>query len=138
MVHDDWRPPYQTAQALSIEPEEEEVSLPAEPVLEKREEPEPMPGISETNSVETLEKPAEEPVENISLTEEPEEAPASRLIGEVFGTYLLMQQGEDQLVLIDKHAAHERLYYEKLRREGGGFPKRDTERKLLWPSSSRR
>ena len=80
MVHDDWRPPYQTAQPLPIEPEEEEVSLPAKPVLEKREEPEPMPGISETNSVETLEKPAEEPVENISLTEEPEESPASRLI----------------------------------------------------------
>lgn len=120
MVHDDWRPPYQTAQPLPIELEEEEVSLPAESVLEKWEEPEPMPGISETNSVDTPEKPAEEPVEKISLTEEPEEAPASRLIGEVFGTYLLMQQGEDQLVLIDKHAAHERLLYEKLRREGGG------------------
>ena len=25
MVHDDWRPPYQTAQPLPIEPEEEEV-----------------------------------------------------------------------------------------------------------------
>ena len=47
-------------------------------------------------------------------------APPARLIGEAFGTYLLLQQGDDQLVVIDKHAAHERLLYEKLRKEGGG------------------
>ena len=54
---------------------------------------------------------------------EPEKAPPAppaRLIGEAFGTYLLLQQGDDQLVVIDKHAAHERLLYEKLRKEGGG------------------
>lgn len=38
----------------------------------------------------------------------------ARLIGEVFRTYLLLES-EDRLILIDKHAAHERLLYEKLR-----------------------
>ncbi len=36
-----------------------------------------------------------------------------RLIGEVFDTYIVAQRGED-LCLLDKHAAHERLIYESL------------------------
>lgn len=44
-------------------------------------------------------------------------APKSlRLIGEVFRTYILAE-GEGELLLIDKHAAHERLLFEKLRTE---------------------
>ena len=37
-----------------------------------------------------------------------------RVVGEVFDTYIILQSGTDQLMLIDKHAAHERLLYEKL------------------------
>lgn len=37
------------------------------------------------------------------------------VIGEVFSTYILCQAG-DELLVIDKHAAHERLLYEKLKR----------------------
>lgn len=36
-----------------------------------------------------------------------------RLIGELFSTYIVVQQG-DEVFLIDKHAAHERLIYERL------------------------
>lgn len=42
----------------------------------------------------------------------------SKVIGELFGTYILVQR-DDALVLIDKHAAHERLIYEKLKKENG-------------------
>ncbi len=42
-----------------------------------------------------------------------EEAPF-RVIGEVFGCYILVQQGEE-LVLIDKHAAHERILFDQLK-----------------------
>ena len=34
-----------------------------------------------------------------------------RIIGEAFDTYILVEQGED-LLLVDKHAAHERIRYE--------------------------
>ncbi|MDR0914710.1 MAG: DNA mismatch repair endonuclease MutL [Oscillospiraceae bacterium] len=35
-------------------------------------------------------------------------------IGEAFGTYIIAQQG-DELLMIDKHAAHERIIYEQLK-----------------------
>ncbi len=37
-----------------------------------------------------------------------------RLIGEAFDTYILVQKGDDILV-VDKHAAHERIIYERLK-----------------------
>lgn len=40
-------------------------------------------------------------------------APDYRLIGEVFRCYLLVERGEE-LLLIDKHAAHERIIFEHL------------------------
>ncbi len=46
----------------------------------------------------------------------PPETPASepvRVIGEALGLYILAQQG-DALVIIDKHAAHERMLYDSL------------------------
>ncbi len=36
------------------------------------------------------------------------------VLGEVFSTYILCQSG-DEMIVIDKHAAHERLLYEKLK-----------------------
>lgn len=44
------------------------------------------------------------------------ECPAFRVLGEAFRTYIVAESGKD-LLLIDKHAAHERLLYEQLRRE---------------------
>jgi DNA mismatch repair protein MutL len=37
----------------------------------------------------------------------------AKLIGQVFETYILLQD-DDELILIDQHAAHERILYEKL------------------------
>ena len=45
------------------------------------------------------------------------DAPVWRIIGELFGTYILVEQGEEYH-MIDKHAAHERFNYERLRRIG--------------------
>lgn len=41
------------------------------------------------------------------------EIPPFRIIGQVFATYIIAES-EDQMLLIDQHAAHERLKYEEL------------------------
>ena len=43
----------------------------------------------------------------------PEEIPW-RLVGELYNTYILVEQGEEAF-LIDKHAAHERILFDKLK-----------------------
>ena len=55
------------------------------------------------------------------------QAPVIRLIGEVFATYILAQMGESVYV-IDKHAAHERIIYNKLKESA-----RSDEQLLLSP-----
>lgn len=45
---------------------------------------------------------------------EKREIPEYRLIGEAFAGYILMETGE-KLMIIDKHAAHERINFERLR-----------------------
>ncbi len=43
----------------------------------------------------------------------PENKPEYRIVGEVFRTYILVEQGEKMLI-IDKHAAHERMIFNRL------------------------
>lgn len=50
-----------------------------------------------------------------------EEKP-QKLIGEAFGTYILVQQGDDEIRIVDKHAAHERMLYEQLKAQTGDLP----------------
>ncbi len=40
--------------------------------------------------------------------------PAYRIVGEVFNSYVILEV-EDKMLLIDKHAAHERINYERMR-----------------------
>ena len=58
--------------------------------------------------------------EQTTLTPEPESEPL-RLVGEVFKTYILTERG-NELCLIDKHAAHERILFEKLAKDYGSVP----------------
>ena len=44
-----------------------------------------------------------------------------RYIGEAFATYIIVQKGES-VYLIDKHAAHERMLFNKLKRDDGSTP----------------
>ena len=39
---------------------------------------------------------------------------APKLIGEIFNSYIILEQ-QDKIIFIDKHAAHERLIYEKIK-----------------------
>lgn len=40
-----------------------------------------------------------------------------RYIGEAFGTYIIAEKNKKEILFIDKHAAHERMIYEKLKVE---------------------
>ncbi len=53
--------------------------------------------------------------ENTSSAQPPEKPSDVRVIGELFKTYILCESGES-LLLIDKHAAHERINFEKFKR----------------------
>ena len=51
----------------------------------------------------------------------PPDTPPARLIGEAMHTYILVEKGET-LILIDKHAAHERINFDRLRQNPADIP----------------
>lgn len=58
--------------------------------------------------------PGPEPVQDAARTSPPDPpVPPHRLIGEALGTYILVET-EGSLLFIDKHAAHERLNFDRL------------------------
>ncbi len=59
--------------------------------------------------------PAVETVQETLVTHDEDAKQAFRIVGEVFDTYIMVEQGSD-LLLIDKHAAHERLNFDRLQR----------------------
>lgn len=99
---------YRTAAALPPRQAAEPKSAPA-PL------PTPKPTPSAPASLPPAPKPQPKPVPAV-----PEEAPPSpmlpayRIIGEVFNCYVLVERGETML-LIDKHAAHERILFEEFK-----------------------
>lgn len=83
------------------------------------------------------EKPEKKDVENIEpdifikaekkIEKEPQplyKEPENKLsfIGEAFKTYIFVEKNDKEIIIIDKHAAHERMIYEKLKQDrGAGF-----------------
>lgn len=61
--------------------------------------------------------PVEDTPETEVSPEETPEAPAWRLAGEVLHTYAIVERG-DEVWLIDKHAAHERMNFDRLKAQG--------------------
>ncbi len=85
------------------------------PVPEKAPEPEQVEGFSYISSA-SLQKAAEP-----EKPAEPEESewtkkPEIRVIGEAFGVYIIAETADKKMVMIDKHAAHERIIFEDLKR----------------------
>ncbi len=64
-------------------------------------------------------KAVDQPEYNMHQTLEPEVD--IKLVGEAFNTYAIAENG-DELIIIDKHAAHERMLYEQLRSSENNDP----------------
>ena len=73
--------------------------LPEEPKFPPKPEPVPAPVVEEEPEQVELEMPKEIPW---------------RMVGELYNSYIIVEQGEEAY-LIDKHAAHERILFEKLK-----------------------
>ena len=84
---------------------------PAEIVPEPRPESEPEPETEQT-ALSALPQAEQTTLIPPPATEE------LRLVGEVFKTYIITERGSE-LCLIDKHAAHERILFEKLAKDYG-------------------
>ena len=82
--------------------------VPADPVAS-------LPSIQEPPKAVQPERAPVPPVEESEQTAIPmPDTPDWRLVGELYRTYIIVEQGEDAF-LIDKHAAHERILFDKLR-----------------------
>ncbi len=83
------------------------------------------------NPIPKEEKPVEVVAKQEPAKEEPEK-PLIRFVGELFRSYIVVEYGE-QILLIDKHAAHERMIFERLLKECSEGA--DFSQQLLVPES---
>ena len=88
-------------------------------------ENEPAEEMQEISAPAEQQETANDPVqETVQAIEEPKplieiDENYYRYIGEAFKTYIIIEKNDRELLLIDKHAAHERIIYEKLKQEKG-------------------
>ncbi|MBP0980610.1 MAG: hypothetical protein J5968_00235, partial [Oscillospiraceae bacterium] len=100
----------------------------AEPIAEKQPVIEPI-----IEKIEPIAPPEIETVEETVIEEavfeqeipKAEPKPEYRIIGEIFDTYILLEQ-QNRFIMIDKHAAHERFIYNSIKHLG-----KDGDRQLL-------
>ena len=102
------RPRTQTAAATAVKVEQQRHAALRETVM--------TPAISETPYCpKPIPAPIPAPQPQIEQTELPMPAPLPwRMVGELYNSYVIVEQGEESYI-IDKHAAHERLLFEKLK-----------------------
>jgi len=96
----------------TAKPVTEKPAVPAEqPKLPPMPEPRPEPKVVSAPKPTPI--PQEEPEMEQSVLDMPQEEDW-RMVGELYNSYIIVEQG-DNAFLIDKHAAHERILFEKLK-----------------------
>ena len=115
-VYEKPEPVHEVQEAPKAEQITESVKAP-EPAAVSEPEPAPVEGFSYitqqafTAAQPVAPQPAEEKKEESVWTEKPK----IRVIGEAFGLYIVAEVGDDTMIMIDKHAAHERIIFERLK-----------------------
>ena len=116
------RPAVQTSRPAAVEPSA--VRPAVQPPPTQRERPAQVwtpPPVTRERTEPIPPAPTREPVpvappRKEPSCEEPSQEEPWRVVGEVFRTYIAVEQG-DRLLLIDKHAAHERMNFDRLKAE---------------------
>lgn len=78
---------------------------------------------NKTNNLSAADKPEfieEKQTDTVKIESKPNNEVYIRFIGEAFDTYIIAEKNHNEILLIDKHAAHERMIYEKLKSEKAG------------------
>ena len=107
-------------QAVKNTKREESYSKPRNqplPLIQKPDTPKPAVIADKPKAEEIVvtEKPNSEPV--VLYEQQKDEL---KYVGELFDTYIIVEKNQKEMLLIDKHAAHERIIYEKLKAEKAG------------------
>ena len=87
-----------------------------EPIREEvTEEPSKVEGFSYITQQSFAATPVQKPEEEEKQESAWLEKPKIRVIGEIFGLYIIAEVDGDTMIMIDKHAAHERIIFERLK-----------------------
>ncbi len=89
-----------------------------QPIPEPVNKAEPIPEPVYTPPKEEIVVTAKENSEPVVLYEQQKDE--LKYIGELFDTYIIVEINQKEMMLVDKHAAHERIIYEKLKAENAG------------------
>ena len=123
-LHDFARPTFSTPAPVKTKPEPEPVKEKDVPTAASTPEPETVPTSVTAAEPETVAEPVPAMVETKPQITQPEPEPEPQpepepwtVRGELFQTYVLVEQGE-KAFFIDKHAAHERMNFDKLKAAG--------------------
>ncbi|MBU5462526.1 DNA mismatch repair endonuclease MutL [Lachnoclostridium sp. MSJ-17] len=84
------------------------------PLIQKTDSPKPA-AVNPPEEIVVTEKDNSEPV--VLYEQQKDEL---KYVGELFDTYIIVEKNQKEMLLIDKHAAHERIIYEKLKAEKAG------------------
>ena len=98
------------------------------PAAEYRRAGESSAALPKTESAVEEKDPVEKPVQNVDNLPIPDH----KILGEAFKTYIAVEEG-DRLILIDKHAAHERMNFDRLKARSQPVP----AQQLLTPHTLR-
>lgn len=120
-----WQPPETKTPSGEKKAEPVEKKLPEETAAPEKKAPEarntPISPVSvpRAQPVQAPAEPAPEPETQERLPEAAQTMPEIRVLGEVFHTYIIAED-KDGVWLIDKHAAHEKILYDRLKTRQDG------------------